>query len=587
MVFIFSLLRQALRLLKKKSIVVVLLILLSFLGAWRIARPSGREYITSEAKRGDLRQTVEAIGTVISERDLELRFAVSGVIQHVFVREGDRVSAGQRLAQLKAQGLAAGIASQSAALQSAQAELRALEEGTRLEDIAIAEADLQNKRAALLSARQTLASAEQNIRQTETQLQILRQEADVALSGHIATSISAINEQLTSVENALATISDVLSRTDVSDAFIRNDPNVLKAIDMQRQNAFDAIAVVRRAAASVGDYQAATGVLVSAGAAAESAGAVMDSLFSLISSLHDTQYIGSTVRESIKTAIASNRSKIQNAAASIFSELSSLQNASAGYDSKISAQRTNVISQQGVRDKAESDILAYEAAVRSGEAQLRLKKAGARQTDIAAASARVRQAAANLARARADYADAILTAPVSGTITHVNVRIGESTPSGAAITLLGESPYRVEMFVSEIDVPKVKLAQSGSIELDAFRDAGFNLRVGDIAAAATDKEGVPKYRVRLDFVHQNEDIKIGMTGDAEIVTGMRKDVVTIPSRAVLDSQSGSGDKIVRILTDDDEIEERPVTTGMEGEGGEIEVISGVRQGETVIVLIKQ
>lgn len=247
----------------------------------------------------------------------------------------------------------------------------------------------------------------------------------------------------------------------------------------------------------------------------------MDALFSQISSLHETQYINSTVLESIKTSIASNRSRIQDAAAAISSELASLQNASAGYESKISAQSTSVILQQGIRDKAEADILTYEAAVRSEDAQLRLKKAGARQVDIDAARARVSQASANLARSRANYSDTILTAPVSGTITHVNVRIGEFTPSGAAITLLGESPYRVEMFVSEIDIPKVKLAQSGSIALDAFRDAALPLRVGDVASAATDKDGVSKYRVRLDFARPDGDAKIGMTGDAAIVTGAR------------------------------------------------------------------
>jgi hypothetical protein len=40
------------------------------------------------------------------------------------------------------------------------------------------------------------------------------------------------------------------------------------------------------------------------------------------------------------------------------------------------------------------------------------------------------------------------------------------------------------------------------------------------------------------------------------------------------------------LKDDGKIEERTVSTGMEGEGGNIEVV-GVREGETVIVLVKE
>lgn len=64
-------------------------------------------------------------------------------------------------------------------------------------------------------------------------------------------------------------------------------------------------------------------------------------------------------------------------------------------------------------------------------------------------------------------------------------------------------------------------------------------------------------------------------------------MISIPSRAVLDAATGSGGRIVRILTDDGEIEDRRVAIGMEGEGGEIEIVSGVQQWETVIVLIKQ
>lgn len=570
---------------KKKSIAGIVGLILLALLIWGLTRPAAPEYITATAARGDLRQIVEAVGTVISERDLELKFGTTGIVAQVLVREGDMVRAGQRLAQLKAGSLSANVAAQAAALQSAQADLRALEEGTRPEDIAIAEADLQNKRASLMAARQTLASAEQNIAQAQEQLSVLQREADTALAGQVTTSLSTIHEQLTAVENALSTIDDVLSRTDVSDAIVKNRPGADAEIRVQKSKAGSAIADARTAAVAAAGYTEVLSALSSARTAGTVAGTAMDSLFSLISSLRETQSFDALTRESVKASIASERNKIQNATSAITSSLSSLQNASASYDSKISAQQTTVTSQQGTRDRAKADIMTYEAAVRSGEAQLQLKKAGARQTDIDAARARVRQAQANLARSSADFSDTILTAPVSGTVTHVNIRIGESTPSGAAITLLGESPYRVEMFASEIDIPKVQLTQSGSIELDAFRGTHFALRVGDIDPASTDKDGVPKYRVRLDFVHRHDDLKIGMTGDAEIFTGERKDVVRVPARAVLDNPSGSGGQIVRILNDD-EIEERPVTVGMEGEGGDVEV-EGVEEGEVVIVLIKQ
>ncbi len=75
-----------------------------------------------------------------------------------------------------------------------------------------------------------------------------------------------------------------------------------------------------------------------------------------------------------------------------------------------------------------------------------------------------------------------------------------------------------------------------------------------------------------------------MTGDARIVTGTVSNVVSVPLRAVLENDLGGS--YVRILTEDGTIEERSVVTGLEGDGGSIEV-TGVEEGETVIVLEKK
>ena len=576
---------QIIRTHKKKTIVAVIVILLAGLGIWRLTRPAQPVYVTAVATKGDLRQTVEAVGTVVSERELELRFGASGIVSSVSVREGDRVVAGQRLAQLKAGSLGANVASQQAALASSMADLQAMEEGSRPEDIAISQADLDNKKAALAAAEQTLESSELNITQSQQQLDTIRAEANVNLAGQVSTSFSTINEQLITVENALSTIDDVLSRTDVNDAVVKSRPQAPGEIRAQQRTAADAITAARAVATRAGtDYQAAIGALGTARDAANGGSVAINALFSLISSLQESQYFSTSARESLKTSIATDRSAIQDAAGNISSALSSLQNAAAAYDTKIAAQQSTIINLQGARDKAKTDILTYQSGVRSAEAALRLKQAGARQTDLDAARARVRQAQANLARTQADYGDTILTAPVSGIVTHVNIRIGESLPTGAAVTLLGESPYRVEMFVSEIDIPKVALTQSGSIELDAFRGTHFALHVGDIDPSATDKDGVSKYRVRLDFAYPHDELKIGMTGDAEIVTGQRSNVISIPQRAVIENEKGK--TIVRVLHDDKTVEEREVETGMEAASGDIEV-TGIKEGETVIVLEKK
>jgi HlyD family secretion protein len=166
----------------------------------------------------------------------------------------------------------------------------------------------------------------------------------------------------------------------------------------------------------------------------------------------------------------------------------------------------------------------------------------------------------------------------------VYAKTGEATPlSGPAITVLGNTPFRVEMNISEVDVPKLARSQSGTLELDAFPGVKYQVRVSEIDSSPTLVDGVSKYRVKLDFLFPHTEFKIGMTGDVTVVTGERTDVVKVPSRAV--STKESGEKTVRILSGNTP-EERVITTGMEGESGDIEVTSGLLGGEKVVVLQK-
>ena len=107
---------------KLASIVVILAVPTAIFGWWLFA-PEKPELVTVSAKRGDLVQTVEAIGTVISENDLKLRFPVTGVVGKVHVKEGEKVSKGQELANLKNESYQADIGAAYAYLASKQASL--------------------------------------------------------------------------------------------------------------------------------------------------------------------------------------------------------------------------------------------------------------------------------------------------------------------------------------------------------------------------------------------------------------------------------------------------------------------------------
>lgn len=567
----------------KWKLIIGAIILLPILAVVMFAlSPTKPTYVTEKAKYGNLTQTVEAVGTVISDHDLNLQFPTSGIVSSVSVKEGDTVRVGQTLATLRSGNLAADVSAARGRVMAAQATLDALQQGNRPEDIAISEADVQNKKSSLAAAEATLQNAEAALVSSQQKLTALKAEADISLAGTIGNVGSAVAQQATAADIGISTMMDIFTKNEVADAIIKygsSESDLLRASMTTTSQSLRTLS----ASANPANYEAAIALLDRARIAVQDASNQVDRVYALISKLPVTTYFTESNRSTYKDLISAQRSSMQAALSSVDATSKSVRDAAATYTTRIAQEQGNLTAAQGTKDRALADIATFRAALQISEAQLSLKKAPPRQTDINSAVASLQQARASLAAASANYQNTILTAPIAGVITKVSLKVGEITPVGGAVTMLGSSPYRIEMFVSEIDIPKVQFTQSGSVELDAFRGTNFKLHVSEIDSAPTNQSGVNKYRVRLDFNYPHNELKVGMTGDAEIYTGMRKDVVSVPLRSVIQSANG---KIVRVMTKDGVVEERAVTTGMEGADGNVEVITGVGSGETIVVLVK-
>lgn len=570
------------------SPVLGVLALLFGLLVWFLLSPPAPEYITDTVRRGDLTQRVEAVGAITSDRDLNFKFPMTGIVADILVKEGDAVTEGQTLARLRNEAFTADVSAAAAQYQSALANLRELEQGSRPEDIAITEAEVANKRAALEAATADLASAEEKLKTAQEKLDATRRQADTNLSGYIKTAASSCAQQIALSKTALRSLDDVFIDSIVT--YLAEQYNTT-AYAIYKQTRREAEASLDRmqaqAVSGFPSYEAAVETLRNARAAVQQTTAVLQQAYDVISALPITSAYTVDTRETYKGTIATQKASAQTALSAIDTATKNLQDAFAGYDTSIATEENNIAAAQAAKQSAQSAILTYETSLRTQEAQLALKKAGTRQTTIDVARANVNSAAASIARAKAQLENTMIRAPVDGTITKVDFKLGEFTgdPDNIdhSITMLGTAPFRVEMFLSEVDIPKVMLTQSGSIELDAFPGVQYALRVTSVEPGPTKIDGVSKYRVNLAFVHPHDEFKIGMTGDAEIITGERKDVLLVPVRSVI-QKNGEG-KIVRIL-EKGEIAEKPVETGMESDT-DAEIVSGLTEGETVIVLIKQ
>lgn len=184
---------------------------------------------------------------------------------------------------------------------------------------------------------------------------------------------------------------------------------------------------------------------------------------------------------------------------------------------------------------AESSYNSAKESIKSGEAQIQ----GVR---------------AQLARAEKDLARTIITCPMDGIISLMNVKKGERVVGTAQMTgtemmrVADMKSIEVRVDVGENDITKVKLGDTALVEVDAYNNRKFKGVVYKIANPVTAISGVSssaevanyKVHIRLlpeeyaDLAKDNNifPFRPGMTASADIQTKSKRNVVTVPLNAV-------------------------------------------------------
>lgn len=145
---------------KRKKVVVVLVALAGAAAAgyfaWGGAKKAAGNYLTDSVKRGTITSIISASGMVEPVSTVSLSFKNSEVIKNIYVKAGDRVTAGQLLAEQDSENLEAQVNQALASLKGAASKLELLQNGPRREEIAQAEANAAMARAAYESAQANL-----------------------------------------------------------------------------------------------------------------------------------------------------------------------------------------------------------------------------------------------------------------------------------------------------------------------------------------------------------------------------------------------------------------------------------------------
>ena len=114
---------------------------------------------------------------------------------------------------------------------------------------------------------------------------------------------------------------------------------------------------------------------------------------------------------------------------------------------------------------------------------------------------------------RAALANAEVRSPFAGTITNLDLKVGEFAASGTpVITLADLSSWIVKTTdLTEIDVVNVQQGQPVTLSLDAMQDASLSGQVLSIAQNYSEKQGDIVYEVKVLLTDRNPAMRWGMT----------------------------------------------------------------------------
>ena len=130
---------------------VALIFAVSAAWKWRSVKSSTTPPIAPPT--AGFQHTVGAVGLVeASSENISISTAVSGLVVHVYVKAGDRVSAGQPLFSLDDRDLKAELVTRHASVEAARSRVAKLEQSPRPEEIPPAEARVREAEAALADA---------------------------------------------------------------------------------------------------------------------------------------------------------------------------------------------------------------------------------------------------------------------------------------------------------------------------------------------------------------------------------------------------------------------------------------------------
>jgi len=217
---------------------------------------------------------------------------------------------------------------------------------------------------------------------------------------------------------------------------------------------------------------------------------------------------------------------------------------------------------------------------------------------------------AQLKNAVHDLTKVNVHADISGVVTKLNIHEGENAfvgtfnnPGTVLMTISDLNHMEAWVEVDETDVVNLRVGQPAEIIVDAYPDTVFHAVIDRIGNSPITETGSNQQAVNFEVVILLTDtipnVRPGLSCVADIITGTRRDVLSIPIQALTvrepedekKNTDGDDDPPTRrrnrahegiFVIEEDRAFFRHVTTGLTGER-HFEILSGLEENSDIII----
>lgn len=263
---------------------------------------------------------------------------------------------------------------------------------------------------------------------------------------------------------------------------------------------------------------------------------------------------------------------VGRSAASLNVELANLQKARTNLTlAEKNAQRFKVLSEKNFVSRLEAE--QYDTACQVAREEVARSKAA-----VEAVRMEQRANSAGLGVARSKVADTVIYAPQDGVIITRDLEKGATVSPGLTIFTLADP--RTIWVKANVDESSLQGVDVGKRALISLRSSSGEPLPGHVARLGRQSDRVTEELVvDVAFDEPLKNFRLGEQSDLYIITGIKKDALTLPSAAIVTKDRKSGVWVVA----NGKLGFKAVSVGITDRSNVSEIVTGLNDGERVVL----